>query len=218
MRDIEDHARGILRGAQRQAEQLLIEAQKEAEALRLQAHAEGLAAGKREGLTRGQEEGHKVGRETALSEQRTRLAEVIAALTTAAGEINEHRHELKSAATRDVIDLAVAIADRVTKRRGLIDPSVAANNVTEALKLVVHSSDVRIAVHPTQRATLADILPRLQMQWPAMEHVELVEDATLAPGGCRVITGQGQVDGDLDEQLRRVCADLVPPTDEEKGL
>jgi len=36
--------------------------------------------------------------------------------------------------------LAIAIAERVTKRQGLLDPQVALANVEEALRLVVHSA------------------------------------------------------------------------------
>ena len=44
------------------------------------------------------------------------------------------------------------------------------------------------------------------------KHVELTDDATLAPGGCRIYTRGGRVDAALDEQLDRVIADLLPVT------
>jgi flagellar biosynthesis/type III secretory pathway protein FliH len=78
------------------------------------------------------------------------------------------------------------------------------------MKLVVHAADLRIAVNPTQRETLAGALPRLSLQWPALAHVELLDDASIAPGGCRLYTRQGSVDADLDVQLRNIAADLVP--------
>jgi len=36
----------------------------------------------------------------------------------------------------------------------------------------------------------------------------------LAPGGCRIYTAQGEVDGDLDGQINRVVADLIPASTE----
>lgn len=210
MKDIENHARAILLRARQQAEQLLAAAQVEAAELKKQAHAAGMAEGRAEGLTQGKQEGVKAGREQALNEQRTQLTGLVTSLTNAAAEIEQSRRKLAAAAVKDVLDLAIAISERVTKLHGVLDANVAAANVAEAMKLVGHASDVRIAIHPSQKAALAEVLPRMQREWPTLEHVQLVEDAQLAPGGCRVYTAQGQVDGDLDEQLGRIAADLLP--------
>jgi flagellar assembly protein FliH len=114
------------------------------------------------------------------------------------------------AALSEVVELAVAVARRVTKRQGEIDPRVLEANLVEAMKLVVHAADVRIAVHPEQKAALLETLPRLKMQWPDLQHVELIEDANLSKGGCRVLTRNGEIDADLAGQLDRVVRELLP--------
>ena len=57
---------------------------------------------------------------------------------------------------------------------------------------------------------LTEALPKLQLRWPELKHIELVEDETLSPGGCRIFTRHGQIDADLDGQLQRIAAELVP--------
>ena len=215
MRDIETAARMILLRARRQAEQVLAEAQTEAAAIKKQAHADALAEGKREGLARGLDEGRKQGRDESLKEQRESLAGLVGALADATGQLDASRVALEAEAKQAVVRLALAIAERVTKRQGALDPQVALANVDEALKLVVSAADVRIAVHPSHKVALADVLPRLQAQWPNLRHVEIVADATLTPGGCRLYTGGGQVDGDLQLQLDRIAAELVPASEDE---
>jgi len=39
---------------------------------------------------------------------------------------------------------------------------------------------------------------------------EIVEDESIAPGGCRVFTSHGHVDADLQTQLDRVTMKLLP--------
>jgi flagellar assembly protein FliH len=107
-----------------------------------------------------------------------------------------------------VVTLAVKIAERVTKRAGELEPAVLLGNVAEALKLVVGMHNLRIAIHPTQKAVLADALPRLTHQFPTLHHVELIEDAAVSPGGCRLLTRQGCVDATLEEQLSRIAAEV----------
>ncbi|HEV8378036.1 MAG TPA: FliH/SctL family protein, partial [Tepidisphaeraceae bacterium] len=208
--DIENQAQEILDLAKRKADRLEAAANAQAKKIMKDAHAAGLRGGWNEGWKKGHEEGSKAGKEQALAEHRTEFAATITALKSAAEQINRSRIELESAALKDVLSLAVAIAERVTKRQGILDPAVAVNNVMEALKLVSHSSDVRIAIHPKNKTTLKEVLPRLKTQWPALQHVELVDDSMLAPGGCRIYTAQGEVDGDLDGQINRVVADLMP--------
>jgi flagellar assembly protein FliH len=210
MKDIENHARAVLARARQQAEELLAEAQAEGERLKVAAKAEGLAAGRIEGLAKGLEDGRKSGAQQALNEQKAQLANVVKGLTQAAMELDASRRKLEADALAEVVELAAAVARRVTKRQGVIDPGVLAANLGEAMKLVVSASDVRIAVHPAQRQLLLDALPKLQMTWPSLKHVQLVDDPKIAPGGCRVYTARGEVDADLDGQLDRVIGDLLP--------
>jgi flagellar assembly protein FliH len=108
--------------------------------------------------------------------------------------------------------LALAVAQRITRRLGMIDPAVLKENLREVMNLLVHRDDVRIAIHPAQRATLNDLLPQLKLQWPTLAHIDVVEDETVSPGGCRVTAGQGAIDADLQGQLDRIAAELIPDT------
>jgi flagellar assembly protein FliH len=109
-----------------------------------------------------------------------------------------------------VVQLSVAIARRLAKRQGLIEPQVLLENLRQVMSFVAHSSDVRIAIHPQQKKTLEAVLPQLHLQWPNLKHVEILEDEAVAPGGCRVFTGHGGVDADLDAQVDQIVGDLLP--------
>lgn len=210
MADIEKQARAILLRARQKAEAILIDAQREGEGIKRDARAEGLAAGFEVGREAGSEEGRKLGLEQALNESREQLARVVSALSSAAVELDARRRELESKVLGEVIGLAVKIAGRIAKRQGRLDPSVVLANVAESLKLVVSTQSLRIAIHPTQRSVLDAAMPRLKLKWPVLQHVELVEDEEIAPGGCRLFTRQGEIDADLDQQLDRIAADLIP--------
>lgn len=210
MRDVENEARGILMRARHQAEQLLAAAQVEGERLKKESHAQGLAEGRREGHAAGMEAGRVVGRNEALAAQNDALRQALAALTAAAAALEVQRNALEASGLADIVMLSIAIARRITKRQGLIAPEVLSANLAELMSFVSHASDVRIAVNPGQNQTLKSILPQLQVQWPNLKHVEVIEEASISPGGCRVYTQQGFVDADLDAQLNRIVDDLLP--------
>jgi flagellar assembly protein FliH len=174
-----------------------------------------LAEGLTEGLTRGTDEGREAGRQQALDEHRAQLTQAVAALTSAAQSLEASRVDLESDALREVAELALAVARRVTKRQGTLDPAVLAENLRESMRLVVHAGGVKVAIHPSQRQTLDSVLPSLKLEFPKLSHVELIDDAALSPGGCRVFAGHGQIDADLDQQLDRIAVDLLPESEAE---
>jgi flagellar assembly protein FliH len=212
MADIERQAHALIAQAKSQAARILSEAQRMADEMKEQSKALGLAEGQADGFQQGLKDGHEAGRQEALNEQREALAELVQALASACSDLDSSRRRLESEAVTDVMRLAVAIARKATKRLGALDDHVVTGNLTEAMKLTVHASDVRIAVAPSQKKTLDDALPDLRMQWPALRHVELVADESLAPGGCRIFSNAGQVHADLDGQIDRIAAELIPDT------
>jgi flagellar assembly protein FliH len=213
MRDVEEQARVLLLRARQGADRLLAEAQRESAAMKARALTEGFVEGRREGIASGIEEGRTMGRQQAIEEHRAQFTQAVGALTEAMTDLESSRAELEAAALEEVVGLAVAVAGRITKRQGLIEPAVLTENLREAMKLVVHGGDVKVAIHPTQRQALEVALPTLRLEIPRLGHVELSEDSSVDPGGCRVYAGGGQIDATLDEQLDRVVGDLLPDAD-----
>jgi flagellar assembly protein FliH len=210
MRDVEEQARAIVLRARRQAEQILAEAQQQGQELRCQAHAQGFEQGRTEGLAQGLKQGEAAGRQAAFNEHGAALTNLIGTLSAASAQLDESRRRLQAEALAEVIGLAVAIARRATKLAGAFDPAVLTENMSAALRLVVHASDVRVALNPAQKHSLFEALPELKLRWPNLEHVELVGDESIAPGGCRIHTRHGTIDADLDEQVNRIAAELLP--------
>lgn len=218
MADIAKQAAQILARAQSRADAMLVEAQTVAEELRAKAHSEGLIAGQREGIAYGLKEGRETGRAQSLEEQRHDLTALLGTLTSVCTELDDRRRELEAGVLREVTNLALKIAARITKRQGEVDPAVLEHNLAASLKLVIGMHRLRIVIHPAQMATLTDTLPRLKLQFPTLDHVEILEDPIVAPGGCRILTRQGQIDATLDEQLTRIAADLFPGAVQPPGI
>ena len=204
--DVEEQARARLAHAQAEAERIIAEAHARAADIESAAREQGQAAGWQQGHT----DGHDSGASAALDQHAARLLEVIATFNAAAAALDEFRAQVEAAATRDAVELALAIAARIAKRQGEIDPEVLLENVRGAMNVVGRTSVTRVAVNPSQRALLDEILPQLQGDSPSLRHAEIVVDDAIAPGGCRVFTSHGYVDADLKTQLDRVTAKLLP--------
>ncbi len=198
--------------AKRTVEAAVVQAQTVTAAARADGFEEGRQqgynAGKREGYT----EGYTAGAEQALAEHQAQLAAAFQALSQAAARFDEACERFKTEALADCAELALAVARRVTKRQAQLDPQVLAANLEQALKMVIGCTRLRIAFHPDDRATITQVLERLRFSNAAAESAHVLEDSSVARGGCRIDTEHGAVDADLDAQLDRLIDQLMPMT------
>jgi flagellar assembly protein FliH len=194
------------RDIQDEANQLLEDAKRQADTIRQVAREEGY----RDGQAQGREEGREEAFGASVDEHAEQLTQVILALRGAVGQVEQSGQQVRADSICDVVELSVAIARRVTKRQAMFDPQVLIENLRESVALAGRGRQLRIAINPEQRQVLAAALPQLQIEWPALATAQIVEDATLVIGGCRVFTDHGQVDADIDNQLDRVVSGLMP--------
>ena len=214
MTDIEREAAAILEGAKRRAVAMQQLGREQAAKAKQEGYDAGYADGEKTGREAGHAAGREEGRREAHAEHAAKLGELAEALDCMLRTFNKEREKLAARAGGDVPRLAVAVAERVVKRAGAFDPRVCIENSTAALRLVMRAHDVKIAVHPDDGEVVRSLLPDLGRRWPALTHVEMIEDPELTRGGCRVHTEGGLVDADLQSQLDRIARDLVPGDDE----
>ena len=210
LRDIEAQAREKLSRSARDADVLVEQAQQRVAEIAAEAQACGFVEGVRHGLAKGGADGAVEGRREATAEYAERLTTLIQSLDRAADELSVARQDLETMMVSDAVELALAVAARVIKHQAAIDPQVLLRNVREALNLIGRATHIRIALHPSQRELLREVLPQLQLEHPALKHAEVVEDEAILPGGCRVFTPHGKIDADLESQLDRIARELMP--------
>ncbi|MEM6313306.1 MAG: FliH/SctL family protein [Planctomycetota bacterium] len=210
MRDVHQQASAIVDEAKQQAATILARADAEAQRMRDDAREAGFATGMERGTEDGHAEGLAAGKAEALAHHNQQLTGLITALTTALGEIETHRQALADEAAADVARLAVAVAEKITRRQGVVDPAVLENNIAAAARVATDAHDVRLTLHPDQAATLTDTTDALQQKFPTLQHAKVITDESIAPGGCRLTAVGCEVDTTLDTQLERLAAELLP--------
>ena len=210
MTDIEVEAASLLQGAKARAKAILEQARSDSDKARREGYELGYKEGEKAGHAAGMDVGKREGREQAYAESRDRVGELAETLDASLRAFNADREGLAARAGGEVPHLAVAIAERIVKRAGAFDPNVCVANATAALRLVMRAHDVKLNVNPADYNLVKALLPELNHKWPALTHIELVEDSNITRGGCRVYTQGGLIDADLQTQLDRIAADLIP--------
>ena len=183
------------------AKEILDAAMKERDRIREEARREGLEEGRAEALAQ------------ARKSERERLAPELAAarelLEQAAGAVRAERAGLAAAAERDLVRLAVRIAEKIVKREVRDPGAIAAGNLRRAIELTAGRRAVRILVHPDDLAALEAFLPDLHRGFDDLLEVSLEGSVTVGRGGCVVSTREGRVDATIAVQLEEIERGLL---------
>ncbi len=208
--DIGAQASRIRAAAETQAQKIIADAQAKAEQIARERAAQGQEQGYADGLEQGLAEGREQGRAEALAESAEQLRQLTAAWSQIATDWEQQRIELEREARQAVLEFSLRAAEKIVHRVIQVDESVVVDQAAQALSLVLSSTDASVRMHPVDRPMLEEAMPDLLNELSTLEHIELIDDETVMPGGCVVAFGQGRIDATIERQMQRLV-DLILP-------
>lgn len=184
-------------------EEIVAKAQAEAEAIRTAALAEASMI---------REQGWHEGYQAGLGEARAAAAQIVDAsierLRTLASSAVADRAAMLRDVERQVLTLALAVAEAIIRHEVTTDPTVVERTLAALLTHLQGEVVTSLHAHP-------DDVPLLAKAWSerarsaADRQVQIVADHRIGRGGCRVETVTGAWDGTLATQLERLQQALL---------
>jgi len=199
-----------LETARTEAARILEQAKTKAEQLQAEAKEQGRKAGIEQGLAEGREAGQKRALEESRKQHAEQAAELRKSLEDLLTKFDRERHELVSRAYRDLLALALAIAEKVIRRTVEHDPEAVLASVRSAVDLVASSHQVVVRMHPVDLESLEQLDPQHAEFCAGMENVKFVADPSVERFGCLVRSAGGEVDGRIATQIEMIAKHLVP--------
>jgi len=169
----------------------------ELEAIRAAAREEGYA----EGLEAGQAEGHAAGYEEGLALGRAEAAEELDYLRQLATTFGDAVTEADEAISNDVLELALHLARGMVRTAFDVKPDLILSVVREAIDYLPNlQQPALLMLHPEDalivRSSIGHELDK--NGW------RIVEDESIARGGCRVDTASNQIDAQIGARWQRL--------------
>lgn len=152
-----------------------------------QAHTEGYAAG----LKRGEADAAR------------QVGAAIGKLAVTVQDIAKLRPGILERAERELVRLAVAIAERVVRRTVELDPDVLLVIARVAMDRLGEQAAATIHLHP------ADCEAVMRQGLDGARTMQLVADASVARGGCIVKSPFGEIDAGIEAQVRELSRELL---------
>ena len=160
------------------------------EKIRQQSYEKSFAKGYMEGLAQGQKE---------IQQQVGRLSSLMASLAMPLPDLDNQ-------VVDELVQLSMAVVKQMVRRELKISPGEIVAVVREALSLLpVAAAEITLELHPEDAKIIRDNLvhPDATASW------NIVEDALLTRGGCRVLTNTSRIDATVEKRMNTVIAEVM---------
>ncbi len=142
-----------------------------------------------------------------LRDYESELEELRADVVDAVAAAKAHRRAVLAASERDLVSLAIAIAERVVGRELTVDPSFVAQLAREGVDALSAQDELTVAIAPD----LAERVPAEAWARALDRTASPVVDATLGAARIEVRGKYGRVDASVSARLDAVARALAEP-------
>jgi flagellar assembly protein FliH len=194
--DLRGQADEYLETVRQEAAKIVQQAHRDAEGVRRQAEAAGRKAA-------------EAAAERVLDEKvAKRMETLLPALEQLVSQLHDAKGELLRQWEQSALKLITAISERVIHRQLTADPAIALDLIADALQLAVGATEISLHVNSTDYERVGPQIQQLATTICRLAPSQIVPDATISSGGCRVETRFGTIDNQIESQLRRIEEDL----------
>lgn len=116
--------------------------------------------------------------------------------------------QLYASAERNVVKLALAVAERIVKRQVLMDNEFVIRQICEGAKRVIGVERIRIRVNPADEEYVRQHRAQVLMNADSVRDLVIESDETIERGSCVIESDAGNVDTLIATQLERIEAAL----------
>lgn len=133
-------------------------------------------------------------------------------------EVFQIKREALLEAHKEIIKIALDLAEKIIRYQANIDPNILKTQVVEAIKKATSDAErVQVFVNPQDLNRLEEMIPEIEKLFPAgIDMVSLVNDS-VDLGSCMIETKSGQLDARFSTQLTTLiglCEHLETPEPE----
>ncbi|SMF36405.1 flagellar assembly protein FliH [Alteromonadaceae bacterium Bs31] len=172
----------------------------ELKAIADQAQQEGYADGFKEGMDKGLKQGEASGRESgekkAYTEVKSFLDDEKSRFSQIADRLMEPMQQQEQLLEKTVVELAIQIAAHLLQTEIESSPEKLVRVVNSAISaLPVGAKNISVFVNEEDAKLIDSVLPEQHRNW------RLIDDNSLASGGCRVETAESFIDYSVESRI-----------------
>ena len=124
-------------------------------------------------------------------------------------ELFEVKREALNQANKEIIKVALDLAEKIIRYKVSVDPNILQTQVIEAIKKATSEADrVQVFVNSSDLKALEESIPQMEKLFPSGVDIIPLASDSVDPGSCIVETKSGQLDARFSTQLQALT-DLI---------
>lgn len=196
----ENKSQIVVQVANTEAETIIVNARKRAEkeyeTIKNQAYEEGFKKGEQDGLYKFQND----------------AMEALKSLETLTVSSFELKKNIIESASRDIVDLVIAIADKVCHQK--FDDEVLYSITLDAIKQLKDKENITIIVNPELVDNINKLAEDIRTEIPKLQSLKILEDNSLSPDGVIVETPNTRLDSRVSVQIAEIAEKFLTGADD----
>jgi flagellar assembly protein FliH len=160
------------------------------------AYRKGFADGKAQGINDGEHTGFELGTQ--------KIEPLINSIKETLIQLNSIREETYRQIEKEVVELALAIAQKIICREISTDPETVVYVARQALAKVDGPGGIKIKLNPSDLQFINETKYQLSNLTADVHHVAFEADESIQSGGCVIETELGEIDARIEQQLQAI--------------
>ena len=152
--------------------------------------------------------GRKKGIEEGRAQCQAKVEEELKGVVRLANQIGRARMVALEEQEGDIVEVALAIAEKILLREVEIDKELVVRQVRQILGLLTNTTLVTLKVHPQDCDILEPLHQALGEEFLEGNHLVIEADESIERGGCLVEQGGLQLDARLTQQLVSIAMEF----------
>lgn len=198
VKEAEQKAQEIINNAQNESVNIIKQAETEQEQIKSQTE---------QLKKQSYDEGFQQGLADGLEKFKQDSLEGLKSLETLASTSFEMKQNIIKSADMDIVELVVAIARRITARA--FDENMLKEITIEAINRLKNKEEVTIIVNPELVNSIVNLAEDFRKEISQLEHIKIIEDASLSADGTIVETPLSRVDSRISYQIDEIANNLM---------
>ena len=153
------------------------------------------------------QEGFKKGEEDGLAKFNQDAIDGLNALETLANSAFDIKKNIIDSASRDIVELVAAIADKVCHAK--FNPQMLYQLTLDAIKLLNDKENITIIVSPKLVDYVQKMVPNFRSSIPNLQSIKIKEDSSLSPDGVIVETPTTRLDSRISSQIGELAQKML---------
>ncbi|MCG9967980.1 hypothetical protein L9W92_07910 [Pelotomaculum terephthalicicum JT] len=144
------------------------------------------------------DQGYRDGFQEGMAKAKEEGEAIRAAALDVMNQAEESRRQTLMSLEGSIISLAREIAERILSAQLSLEPEIVCNVAMESLRLVADRLQVVLYINPSEMALYEKRKEEMRGILPAKAEFQVIADASIQPGGCRIETENGRVDATME--------------------